>query len=82
MTEKFCHGCKTTKPISAFGVDNKNKDKLKRKCKLCQNKINRESRAKDKEKLKKYNAKYWVRKKVEAEKKVDQFTENFLEWLG
>lgn len=79
---KICSGCGISKPINDFGVDKKNNDGLKNRCKICKNKQTRESRAKNKEKLRIYNAKYIVRKKKEAEKKIDQFSENFLEWLG
>ena len=56
--ERCCTSCNETKPLYCFGVDNRNGDGVRQRCKECTNKIEKLSRdpAKESKRAKRYHA--------------------------
>lgn len=46
VENKTCTKCKKTKPANEFGIDQKNKDNLSFRCKVCKNEGRRRSKIK------------------------------------
>lgn len=58
MTTKTCTKCTQELPLSAFGRSGKAKDGLRSRCKLCRSDEKREYYARNRERLRKYNARW------------------------
>lgn len=78
MIKKTCKKCGKDKPLSAFGLDSKTKDKLKTRCKKCRNDLKKEYYLANKTRIIESNVKY---RKKKIEQKIEDFSKNLLEWF-